>query len=215
MKRLILIFYLASISLAANAQTFEEWWKQKDTQKKYLAEQIVVLKAYGAVLKEGYEIASKGLGLVHTIQNGSYAQHERYFSSFSTINPQVKNHPQAEGTIALYSKTRQLTLQIPTKLFAENSFTTSEEKTIRHVLQSIANDCVEILAELQTLLEKDQLNLSDSERLSQLNQIHAGMQEAYGYTIRFYQNCQNLSLSRLHESRAIKHYKSLFIPTKD
>ncbi|WP_339870254.1 hypothetical protein [uncultured Algoriphagus sp.] len=215
MKRMILIFYLASISLTTNAQTWNEWWKQKDTQKKYLAEQIVALKAYGAVLKEGYEVASKGLGLVHTIQNGDYAQHETYFSSFSTINPQVKNHPQAERTIALYSKTRQLTLQIPTKIFAENSFTTSEEKTIRHVHQSIANDCDEILAELQTLLEKDQLNLSDSERLSQLNQIHAGMQEAYGYTIRFYQSCQNLSLSRQHESRAIKDYKSLFIPTKD
>lgn len=215
MKRLILIFYLASISLTGNAQIFEEWWKQKDTQKKYLAEQLIALKAYGAVLKEGYEVASKGLGFVHTIQNGDYIQHETYFSSFSAVNPQLKKHPQVESTLALYSKTRQLTLESPNRLFTENSFTASEEKIIRHVLQSIANDCDDILAELQTLLEKDQLNLSDSERISQLNQIHAGMQEAYGYTIRFYQSCQNLSLSRQHESRAIEHHKSLFLPSQD
>ncbi|WP_439490243.1 hypothetical protein [Algoriphagus sp.] len=215
MKRLILIFYLACITLTGNAQTFEEWWKQKDTQKKYLAEQIVALKAYGVVLKEGYEVASKGLGLVHTIQNGDYVQHETYFSSFSTVNPQVKNHPQAKETVALYSKTRQLSLQIPNRLFQENQFTASEEKVIRHVLQSIAKDCDDILAELQTLLEKDQLNLSDSERMVQLNKIHEQMQEAYGYTIRFYQSCQNLSLSRQHESQAIKHYKSLFLPSQD
>ena len=215
MKRMILIFYLASISLTTNAQTWNEWWKQKDTQKKYLAEQIVALKAYGAVLKEGYEVASKGLGLVHTIKKGDYAQHETYFSSFSTVNPLLKKHPQAERTIALYSKTRQLTLEIPNRLFAENSFTASEEKTIRHVLQSIARDCSQILLDMETLLEKDQLNLSDSERISQLNQIHAGMQEAYGYTIRFYQSCQNLSLFRQHESRAIEHQKSLFLPSQD
>ena len=215
MKRLILIFYLVSTSLPSHAQTWNEWWKQKDTQKKYLAEQIVALKAYGAVLKEGYEVASKGLGLVHTIQNGDYIQHETYFSSFSTVNPLLKKHPQAESIIALYSKTRQLTLQIPTKLFAENSFTASEEKIIRHVLQSIAKDCDDMLAKLQILLEKDQLNLSDSERMVQLNQIHEQMQEFYGYTLRFYQNCQNLSLSRQHESLEIEHYKSLYLPTKD
>ena len=215
MKRLILIFYLASMSLPSHAQTWNEWWKQKDTQKKYLAEQIVALKAYGAVLKEGYEVASKGLGLVHTIQNGDYAQHETYFSSFSTVNPKLKKHPQAKSTIALYSKTRQLTLEIPTKLFAENRFTASEEKIIRHVLQSIAKDCDDIPAELQTLLEKDQLNLSDSERMVQLNQIHEQMQEAYTYTLRFYQNCQNLSLSRKSESKAIEHQKSLFLPSQD
>ena len=215
MKRLILIFYLASMSLPTHSQTFEEWWKQKDTQKKYLAEQIVALKAYGAVLKEGYEVASKGLGLVHTIQNGDYIQHETYFSSFSAVNPQVKNHPQAKETVALYSKIRQLTLQIPSRLFLENRFTDSEEKTIRHVLQSIANDCDQMLLGLQTLFEKDQLSLSDSERITQLGEIHARMQEAHSYTVQFYQNCQNLSLSRENESRAIEKRKLLHFPNQD
>ncbi|MCE7053913.1 hypothetical protein LZF95_04420 [Algoriphagus sp. AGSA1] len=215
MKRLILIFSLASMSLPSHAQTWNEWWKQKDTQKKYLAEQIVALKAYGAVLKEGYEVASKGLGLVHTMQNGDYAQHETYFSSFSTVNPLIKKHPQAERTLALYSKTRQLTLQIPTKLFAENQFKASEENIIRYVLQSIAKDCDDILAELQTLLENDELRMSDSERAILLKKIHGRMLEAYTYTVRFYQNCQNLSLSRLHESRAIKHQKIQFLPSQD
>ncbi|MEP4376861.1 MAG: hypothetical protein ABJ333_17555, partial [Algoriphagus sp.] len=187
----------------------------KDTQKKYLAEQLIALKAYGAVLKEGYEVASKGLGLVHTIQNGDYAQHETYFSSFSTVNPKLQKHPQAKSAIALYSKTRQLSLEIPNRLFAENSFTASEEKTIRHVLQSIAKDCNNILIELETLLENDELRMSDSERAILLKKIHGSMLEAYTYTVRFYQNCQNLSLSRQHESQAIEHQKSLFLTSQD
>lgn len=212
---MILIFYLASISLPTHSQTFEEWWKQKDTKKRYLAEQVAALKAYGIVLKEGYEVVSKGLGLVHSIQNGDFVQHESYFSSFSVVSPQLKKHPEAEKTIALYSKTRQLTLLIPNRLFTGNKFTASEEKTIRHVLQSITKECDQILLDLQTLLEKDQLNLSDSERINQLSQIQLQMQEAYGYTVRFYQNFQNLSLSRKNGSRAIKHRKSLFHPSQD
>lgn len=215
MKRFILIFYLASISLQTQAQTWDEWWKQKDTQQKYLAEQFAALKAYGAVLKEGYEIASKGLGLVHSIQNGDYIQHEGYFSSFSEINPQIKNLPEVESTIALYSETRQLTLRIPDKLFQEKSFTPSEEKVIRHVLYAIDKDCDQLLLDLQILLENEQLNLGDSERINQLSQIHDRMQDVHAYVIRFYESCHNLGLSRQHEFVAIEHQKSLLIPSQD
>ncbi|MEB2774641.1 hypothetical protein SYJ56_04945 [Algoriphagus sp. D3-2-R+10] len=215
MKKLILIFYLASMSLPTHSQTFEEWWKQKDTQKKYLAEQIVAFKAYATVLKEGYKVASKGLGLVHSIQNGDYVQHESYFSSFSSINDWIKNHPEAEKTIALYSQTRQLTLRIPSRLFMENRFTASEEKVIRHVILSINKDFDQMLLDLQTLLEKDQLNLNDSERISQLAQIHDRMQEVYSYTIRFYQTFQDLSLFRQKESRAIEKRKNIFFSNQD
>lgn len=46
----------------AEAQTFDEWFRQKKTQKKYLVQQIAALKVYLGYLKEGYEIAQKGMG---------------------------------------------------------------------------------------------------------------------------------------------------------
>ena len=206
---MILICYLAFLSLNSHAQTFDEWWKQKETQQRYLAEQIAALSAYGAVLREGYETVSQGLGLVHTLRNGDYSQHEGYFNSFSSVNPQIKNHPEAGQALKIYGKSRQLTQQIPSKLFPSQYFTGAEEQVIRHVLLAIQKDCEQILTELEELLEEGLLKLSDTERLKQLSGINHRMQEVYSYTVRFYQDCQDISLSRQNESRSIKQRKAL------
>jgi 3-phenylpropionate/cinnamic acid dioxygenase small subunit len=56
----MVMMFLVNASLI-NAQTFDEWFKQKETQIKYLVEQIGALKAYGEVVKRGYDIAHNGL----------------------------------------------------------------------------------------------------------------------------------------------------------
>lgn len=207
---MILICYLAFLSLNSHAQTFDEWWKQKETQKRYLAEQIAALSAYGAVLKEGYETVSQGLGLVHALQDGDYSQHQEYFNSFASVNPQIKNNPEAEQALKIYVKTRQLTQQIPNKLFPFQYFTGSEEQVIRHVLLAIQKESDQILTELEELLEEGHLELNDTDRLKQLSGINDRMQEVYGYTVRFYQDCQDISLSRQKESQAIQHINTLY-----
>lgn len=209
MKKLILLFYLISVSLSTSAQTWEEWWKQKDTQKRYLAEQIAALKAYGAVLQSGYETVSQGLSLVHQIQDGDYTQHESYFGSFSSVNPQVKNHPEAEKIVILHSKIFSLTQQFLTRK-SEPGFTPSEGKLINHVLQAIQTDSNALLAELQILLENNRYQLNDTERINQLKQIQSSMEEVYGFTVGFIQDCRQHSYSRQKELRSIHDQKILF-----
>jgi hypothetical protein len=210
MKKMILIYYLAFLSLNAHAQTFAEWWKQKETQKRYLVEQIAALSVYGAVLREGYETVSQGLGLVHTLQDGDYGQHQGYFNSFSSVNPQIENHPEAEQALKIYVKTRQLTQQIPGKLFPSQYFTGAEEQVIRHVLLAIQKDSERIRTELEELLEEGHLQLSDTERFKQLSGINHRMQEVYGYTLRFYQDCRDISLSRQNEFQSIRQRNALY-----
>lgn len=207
---MILICYLAFLSLNSHAQTFDEWWKQKETQQRYVTEQIAALSAYGAVLREGYETVSKGLGLVQTLQNGDFTQHQGYFNSFSSVNPQIKNHPEAEQALKIYGKSRQLTQQIPNKLFPSPYFTGAEEQVIRHVLLAIQKDSEQILTELEELLQEGRLQMSDTERLKQLSGMNHRMQEVYGYTVRFYQNCQDISISRQHESQSIRQRNALY-----
>lgn len=211
MKKIILICYLAFLSLPAPAQTFEEWWKQKDTQMKYLAEQIAALGAYSAVLKEGYEIVSQGLGLVHSIQNGDYGQHQGYFNSFSTVNPRIKNHPSADRVARLYSKTFQLNQQIPGKLFPSPYLSESEEQVIRHVLTQIQKDSNQILSELETILSDGRLQMNDTDRSQAITSLNQRMEEVYSFTIGFFHDCQILQTQRLKESQAIKQQQSLFV----
>lgn len=207
---MILICYLAFLSLNSHAQTFAEWWKQKETQKRYLVEQIAALSVYGAVLREGYETVSKGLGLVHALQDGDYSQHQGYFNSFSSVNPQIKNHPEAEQALKIYVKTKQLTQQIPGKLFPSQYFTGPEEQVIRHVLLAIQKDSEQLLTELEELLEEGRLQMSDTDRLKQLSGMNHRMQEVYRYTVRFYQDCRDISLFRQKDSQSIRQRNALY-----
>lgn len=211
MKKLTLLFYLISVSLSSSAQTWEEWWKQKDTQKRYLAEQIAALKAYGAVLKSGYETVSQGLYLVHQIQDDDYTQHESYFGSFSSVKTQVKNHPEAEMTINLHSKILSLTQRFLTSN-SESGFTKSEERLIIHVILAIQKDSNELLKELQILLKNDLYQLSDSERINQLRQIQSSMKEVYGFTAGLIQDCLQISKFRQRELQSIQSQKSFSYP---
>ncbi len=72
MKFIMILITGMILSTAAPAQTWDEWFKQKKTQKKYLAKQIVLLRLYLGYLKKGYEIADKGLTTIHNIKNGDF-----------------------------------------------------------------------------------------------------------------------------------------------
>ena len=69
MKRMITVWLLASTAGSLKAQTPDEWFKQKETQIKYLLEQIVALKSYGDMVNKGYNIAQNGLATIFNCKN--------------------------------------------------------------------------------------------------------------------------------------------------
>jgi hypothetical protein len=60
MRKIISMLFIIAISTNANAQTWREWTKQKETQIKYLVEQIAAFQTYLGYVKQGYDIAHKG-----------------------------------------------------------------------------------------------------------------------------------------------------------
>lgn len=208
MKKLLLICYLAFLSLPSYSQTFEEWWNQKETQKKYLVEQLAALEAYGAVLKEGYETVSQGLGLMRTIQHEDFSQHQSFYGSFSKINPTISSHPETEKCIQIYKQTKQLTTHIPT-LLEIALLTEAEKRVILHICQAIQKDSDQILLDLESFLQEEKIHLNDSERLERVLQTQNDLQEVLGFGLRFYQECENLMFSRKQELQSIIASKSL------
>ncbi len=59
MKRLFpLVLFALLHSSGTKAQTFDEWFRQSATQKKYLLQQIAGLQVYIGYVQKGYSIAS-------------------------------------------------------------------------------------------------------------------------------------------------------------
>ena len=91
MKAAILIFAIIMFSREGFTQTIEEWTQQKQTQIKYLLNQIAANKVYIGYLQKGYSIASKGLSTIGQIKNGEFTLHQDFFNRLLSINPAIKN----------------------------------------------------------------------------------------------------------------------------
>lgn len=203
MKKLIILLYLITGAMSLSAQNFQEWWQQKKTKKQYLIEQVAALQAYGSVIKKGYEVTQQGLGLIHTIKSGDFSQHEAHFQSFSSVNQAVINYSDTRLIIALASRSQQVATHIQTQLKSSKQLSQSEEAQVVHVFSNINHECASLLDELQLLLEKETLSLSDSQRLDRLKQIHTQMKEIYGFTVRIGQEFLQLTRLRKQEFQAI------------
>jgi hypothetical protein len=81
MKKMIVLWTI-SISLynSVKAQAFEEWFRQDETRKEYLLKQIAALKTYTGYVKEGMEIARRGLTTIGRIKTGDYNLHNDFFT---------------------------------------------------------------------------------------------------------------------------------------
>src|SRR3954463_9131175 len=87
--KLLLLLLLLTIHTVCKAQTWDEWFKQKKTQVKYLEEQIIALHVNGNYLEEGYKIVQGGLSAIHDIKNGDFNLHKDYFSSLKRVNTAI------------------------------------------------------------------------------------------------------------------------------
>lgn len=89
MMKMIFLIAIILFTHSAKAQTWEEWFRQKETQKKYLLEQIAALQVYIDYAQKGYKIASNGLEIIEQIKTGDLNQHQVFFNSLKRINPAI------------------------------------------------------------------------------------------------------------------------------
>src|SRR6476661_750300 len=92
MKQMITVWSLVLTTALANAQTFDEWFKQKKTQIKYLQEQIAALRSYGALVNKGYDIAQNGLTSIFNSKDKDHKQHDNYFNSLWKAKPDIRSY---------------------------------------------------------------------------------------------------------------------------
>src|SRR5687767_6220341 len=97
----ILVLCLTMTVTRSFGQTWEEFFRQADTQKKYLLEQIAALKVYSGYLKQGYNIASTGLKTVKDITGGEFNLHSSFINSLKTVNPAIKKDLRIAEIISL------------------------------------------------------------------------------------------------------------------
>ncbi|WP_090659552.1 hypothetical protein [Parafilimonas terrae] len=205
MKKTGLFLVLLSIGInTINAQTFNEWFRQKETQKKYLLQQIAALQVYMGYLQKGYKIAKDGLHTISGFTKGELNLHTDYFNSLKTVNPSIKRYARVADIITLQVKIVQGYHSNYKQLCGTNALSGDELTYINEVFAKLLDDCAQTLDALITVTTDGKIAMKDDERLKRIDQLYADMQDKYSFSQSFSNDAKILAASRLREQTDIQ-----------
>ncbi|ARS35739.1 hypothetical protein [Pontibacter actiniarum] len=204
MKVQMLCLLLALGSLAARAQTFDEWFRQKKTQQKYLLEQLLALRLYGSYMQEGYGLAREGLSVIGLAEAGERDEHAAYFSALAGVRPAVATSPRVATAVALGTRLQQLCLETGSQAQGSKLLTPTEKAYVHRVLGRLLDEQEAVLAALAQTLSPGQLTMGDAARLERLDAACQALQELCGVARRLDEHVRLLALAKWQEQGALQ-----------
>ncbi len=193
-------------SAESHAQTFAEWFSQGKTQIKYLTQQIAALNACETSIRQGYNMLKGEWTTIGNFKNGEFGLHQSYYTSLSTVNPQVKSSPD----ISSIATEQQNIISMLNAVQQVAGLTTDEQGYIQTVAQNIINECAKDLDKLNSVLKNGTLQMSDDERLKQIHNVQAAMLDKYQFTQSFCNTVRLMATQRNQDSNETQTLNKLY-----
>lgn len=203
MKMLLMLIVLTGMAIGARAQTMGEWFRQKETQRKYLLEQIAALRMYKASVKKGYALARQKLTTIGGSKAGALNQDREYFNSLKQVRPRIRHQARVADIIALQVKIMEAQKHFSRQVKESGVFHVEEISYINRVFRRLQGDCTDRLDELILLTTNGSLEMNDSERLERIDAIYQQMQEKYTMTQSFGRGTMVLGMARIQEHQDV------------
>ncbi|CAN5396724.1 hypothetical protein BH10BAC2_BH10BAC2_46470 [soil metagenome] len=210
MKMLLFISILMMCFNLCRAQTWAEWFQQKETQKKYLIEQIAALQVYLGYAKKGYDIASEGIRTISDIKNGEFNLHGTFFNSLKAVNPKIKSVAEVAAIIALQISIVQHFKSSIKTYHDSQQFNNDELGYIGKVYADLTTACLQDIDQLIAVITDNTFQMTDDERLKQINIIYADMQDKNQFTQSFTNSAKLLAQQRTKERNDINVSQNLY-----
>lgn len=198
----------------ASAQTWNEWFKQKKTQRRYLRKQIALFKVYLGYLKEGYEIADKGLTLIGDIKDGDFTLHKDYFGSLKKVNRYLANSAQVVDVFELQLQVIHGIREVNTFCQDNEYFTPEEIHYIARVYLNMLSLTGQSIDELLTIITSGESEMTDDERLQRVSELHADMQDKTAFVQCFAADVGMIAAERERQRNTIEFMKKQYQTTE-
>lgn len=213
MKKILMIIMAVGFSAgSADAQTWDEWFRQKKTQKKYLIQQIAALQVYLKYLKEGYDIARKGLNVIGDIKDGNFQDHANYFESLKLVNPSVRSTPKVSLIAAYQLRIINDFRELEKECRTNGNLTNEEIRYVEKVYSNLLMQCENSLADLNSMITDYRSQLSDDERIERIDLIYEDMKDKHSFTRSFCNSTRLLMTQRDQEADEVDGSKKLITP---
>ena len=210
MKKTLLSVLVVLSFKVSTAQTFEEWFKQKKTQKKYLIEQIVAFKIYLGYVQKGYSIARKGLTTIGNIKKGDFSLHNDFLSSFKSVNPTIRNYSKVPDIIAFQVKIIQSYKSTYKYVQSISLYSPAEIDFIYRVFTNLIDNSSNDLDELITVVTANELEMKDDERLKRIDAIYASIQDKYAFAKNFGDEAKVLAVQKAKGKNNLETSRKLY-----
>lgn len=195
----------------SNAQTFNEWFRQKKTQKQYLIQQIAALKVYLDYLKKGYKIVDKGLTIVGDIKQGKFDLDIEYLESLKNVNSAVSGSAKVASIVA-YQRMIMIEFRKLKDLSNGSEFFTREEKQyVESVYANMLRESEMSLDELDRVLSDSDFEMKDDERVKRVDALYVDMKDKYVFTKSFSNSTQVLIAQRSKDQNEVLIQESLIL----
>jgi hypothetical protein len=208
MKNIILLSVIATLLFSElNAQAFNELFRQKATQRKYLLQQIAALQVYIGYAKKGYNIVSGGINTIRDIRKGELNLHNTFFNSLKSINPKISRYVKVADIITYQVRIIKLAKQTLQSITEANQFTPEEMEYCKKVFDALLDDCVKSIDELLAVITPDKLTMKDNERLARIDKLYIDMQDRFTFCNVMSEDIGILALQRMSEKIEINQSK--------
>jgi hypothetical protein len=208
MKKIILLLVIAALLFSElNAQTLNELFRQKASQRKYLLQQIAALQVYIGYAKKGYNIVSGGINTIRDIKKGELNLHNTFFNSLKSINPKISRYAKVVDIITYHIRIIKLAKQTLQSIREANQFTAEEVEYCKKVFDTLLDDCVESIDELLAVITPDKLTMKDNERLTRIDKLYLDMQDKFTFCNVMSEDIGILAVQRMSEKIEINQSK--------
>ena len=211
MKKIFILFSIALIfsCVKVQAQTWDEWFSQKSTQRKYLFQQIAALQVYLDYLKKGYNIVQKGWTIVENITNGNLNLHRDFFGSLKSVNPVIGNSAKVVDIIAFQYYIIRNMKGVYNFCASNKNFTPEEIRYIAKVHTNMLFLCDASISELLMIIRSDKTEMTDDERMQRIDKIYDDMQDKRAFVKAFDSDTKQLSSQRSKEEREAEIFRKV------
>ena len=201
---------LCCIIAQAQSPNFNEWLRQKKTQRKYLIQQIAALKVYLEYLKTGYKIVDKGLTAIGDIKDGAFNLDKDYFNSLKQVNPLIRKSPKVNEILVYQQTIINEFKRLIDYCNSDSHYTTSDINYVKAVYNGMLSEGNNAVDELTFITTAGEAEMKDDERLERLDKVHADLQDQYAFTKDFVASTKMLGLQRAREQYEIQSVRKLY-----
>jgi hypothetical protein len=210
MKIIITIVMGILLSVSAPVQTWDEWFKQKKTQKKYLVKQIALLRLYLGYVKKGYEITNRGLTTIQNIKNGDFNLHRDFFGSLNKVNPHIANSAKVADIIAFQVYVIRDLKAVKSFCKTNQNFTPEELRYVAAVYSNMLFLSDACISELLMIIRPDQTGMKDDERLMRIDKLYHDMRDKHAFVQSFGDDVRLIAKAREREQKEVQLLRKQF-----